>query len=565
MTLVSCQNLSRAFGSRELFKELFLTISAGKRIGLVGPNGAGKSTLLKIIAKHELPDQGEVIYRSGLKVGYVPQFPLITEGTVEEAVMHASKTKDYTQVRATLGLLGFSELDKPCRQLSGGWLRRLSLAESLVNEPDLLLLDEPTNHLDLEGILWLENFLLRTNIPYLVISHDRLFLDRLCNQILEISPRYPAGYFLTEGSYFDFLTKRSELLLTQKGQQRGLQSKYRREEAWLKSSPKARTTKSRSRIQEAARIEHNLAKLKRLNQDKKADFALQETGLKSKKLLQAKNLSREGLFSKIDLRLMRGDRLGVVGENGSGKSTLLKMLAQELKSDAGQVKLAEGVTIHLFDQQREKLNLDETLREGLSFGNETVKLGDKELHVVSFAERFLFDRDRLDLPLRQLSGGERARVLIARLMLKPCDLLLLDEPTNDLDIDTLEILEESLDNFEGAVILVTHDRTFMDRVADQLLSVSDGATFDEMSDWLAVRKKSEKKEKVVKPREKPKNRLSYLEQRELDQLVEKIAHLEEQIEALSNVASDDKEHYFKLGSLQKELDQAWFRWEELEG
>lgn len=560
MTFISCQDMSKSHGSQELFTNLSIGVLEGDRIGLIGPNGSGKSTLLKIFSGEEKPDKGSVVKRRDLRVGYVPQQPPILEGTVEESVAKACSEEDFGRVRKVVKAMGFKDPHQPCKELSGGWLRRLSMAEALVNEPEVLLLDEPTNHLDLDGILWLENFLNRQTIPYVVISHDRLFLDNVCNKIWEISHRFPGGLLSIDAGYFEFLERRAYFLEGQSVREDRLRSKMRREAEWLKSSPKARTTKSRSRIQEAARLKHELGKIAFRNQEKKIAFSLGDTGSQTKKLLVAKNIAKGDLFSKVDIMLTRGDRLGVVGENGSGKSTLLKILAKELEPDMGTIKWGEGVIVHLFDQQREKLNLDKTLREGLAPEGDTVSYRGKNIHVNSWCERFLFRKEKLDMPMKQLSGGERARVLIAQLMTKPADLLLLDEPTNYLDIDTLEILEESLEQFPGAVVLVTHDRALMDRVADKLFSVSDGRYFNETSQWLAHRgEKMAKKPQEEREKPKKKSPLSYKEKLELGAISEKIESLEALIEEKCNAQA-----FTELKELQQELDRLYDRWQELE-
>lgn len=560
MTIISCQDISKAFGAQELFTKLSIGMTDGDRIGLIGPNGAGKSTLLKIFAGIEKPDSGQVVRRRDLRVGYVPQQPLILEGSVEEAVTKASADGDISMVLRAVKQMGFKNPQQPCKELSGGWLRRLSMAEALVNDPEVLLLDEPTNHLDLEGILWLENFLNRLSIPYLVISHDRLFLDNVCNKVWEISHRYPGGLLAIDGGYMEFVERRAYFLEGQSVREDRLRSKMRREAEWLKSSPKARTTKSRSRIQEAARLKHDLGKVIFRNQEKKISFTLGDTGSQTKKLLVAKNISKGALFSKVDITLTRGERLGIVGENGSGKSTLLRILAGELESDSGTVKRGEGVVVHLFDQQREKLDLDQTLRHGLAPESDTISYRGKNIHVNSWCERFLFRKERLDMPMRQLSGGERARVLIARLMTKPADLLLLDEPTNDLDIDTLEILEESLDSFPGAVVLVTHDRALMDRVADKLYAVGEAHYFNETAQWLDYRsERAEKKPSQERLKPKQKSPLSYKEKLELEQMGQRIEALEALIEEKCNA-----QLYSELTPLQAELDRLFIRWQELE-
>lgn len=591
--LISCQNIGKSFGPRDLFSDLSATIYQGDRIGLIGPNGSGKSTFLKLLSTQDSPDKGMIVRSKGLHVSYVPQHMEPFKGSIEEVVDEAAKNigsrdeyERHHRVRKTLGSLGFRDPKKPSENLSGGWKRRLAIARALVQEPDLLLLDEPTNHLDLESILWLENFLQRENITFVVTSHDRVFLDNVTTRIWEISPRYPGGFLTVDGAYLEFLEKRKAFLEGQERREKGLRSKMRREEEWLRQTPKARSTKARSRILEAARLKHELARIKLRNVETKTHLDFGETGRQTKKLLTAKNVSKafgkNSLFSGINLNLYRGDRLGIAGENGSGKSTLLKILARECESDSGSIKYGEGLRVFYFDQHREQLDLDLPLRRGLAPEGDFVNFRKKRIHVNSWCERFLFSKNLLDLPMKQLSGGERARVLIARLMIKPADLLLLDEPTNDLDIDTLELLEESLDDFSGAVVLVSHDRTMMDRVADKLLAVGvdpEKNLFDHTESWLQFRTQQRKDKPAKKPPPKktplPKKTsgLSYKEKRELETIEERIPELESHIELLTKKSEDPavirdhpklQEVCDLLGQAQEELEKTFHRWEELE-
>ena len=586
--LISCQAISKSHGSRDLITDLSLAIFPGDRIGLIGPNGAGKSTLLKLLGNIEVPDSGQIVRSKGLRVGYVPQDPKTFQGSVEDAVSEAVEGEGeahetHARARKALASLGFADPTQDCNTLSGGWKRRLAMACALVNEPDLLLLDEPTNHLDLDGILWLENFLQRERVAYVVISHDRVFLDRVSDRIWEISHRYPGGFFSVKGAYGEFLEHREVFLEGQAQQEKGMRSKMRREEEWLRQTPKARSTKSRSRIMEAARLKHELGRVQLRNREAKAQLGLEGTGRRTKKLLAAKNVSKvigeNELFSGVDITMQRGDRLGIVGENGSGKSTLLKILAGEIESDSGTVKRADGLELFFFDQHREQLDLNLPLRRGLAPDSDTIHYQGNKIHVNGWCERFLFPKDRLDLPMRQLSGGERARVLIARLMIRPADILLLDEPTNDLDIDTLELLEEGLDSFPGAVVLVTHDRAMMDRVADKVLAVGvdpEDHFFDDAESWLEWRKEQGRKEAVVpKSPKQPKARkgLVYKEQRELAATEKRIDELEKEIQQLTVEVEDPvimsdagklQKKCDDLGRKQEELDQAFHRWQELE-
>ncbi len=590
--LISCKSISKAHGARELFHDLSTSFSLGDRIGLIGPNGAGKSTLLNLIAKLETPDAGEVVHSKSASVGFVPQHVEKHIGTLQEVLddamhhnTHIEAANRHSHICKTLGKVGFIDPGQLASELSGGWARRLTIAKALVNEPNVLLLDEPTNHLDLDTILWLEGFLQRSFKTFIVISHDRAFLDNISNKIWELSHRYPKGIFSVEGSYSEFLMAKERFLKGQEQYERGLRSKTAREEEWLKQSPKARSTKARARIQEAGRLQNELAQVRLRNTESKADIGFNTTDRQTKKLLVAKNISKEfegkKIFSKIDIRLMRGDRLGIVGGNGSGKSTLLKILAGKIESDSGTIKRADDLKIFYFDQHRESLDLELSLREALSPNGDTISYRGCNIHINSWCEKFLFNKNRLDFPIKLLSGGERARVLIARLMMQPVDVLLLDEPTNDLDIDTLEILEESLRDFPGSVVLISHDRSIVDRISDHLLALdSHGGhrIFNDTETWLKHRKKqaleSGGKSGDAKKKIPPKKKgLSYKEKQELSKMEKTLTLLGEEVDALSAIVEDPAVQgnsdsllraCKKLGDKQEEVERAYRRWQELE-
>lgn len=590
--LISCKSISKTYGSRELFQDITVSFFSGDCIGLIGPNGAGKSTLLNLIAKLESPDTGEIIYNKNVRIGYVPQKAPKYTGTVlealEEALIETPHIEEFDReghLRRILGKVGLQDPDQMASELSGGWARRLSIAKALVNEPNILLLDEPTNHLDLDTIIWLEGFLKRSFQTFIVTSHDRVFLDNISTKLWELSPRYPKGIFAVEGGYAEFTDAREIFLKGQKQYERGLRSKVVREEEWLKQTPQARSTKARARIQETARLQHELAKVRLRNKESKAELSFNASDRQTKKLLVGKNLSKsfetKEIFSKVDVRLMRGDRIAIVGDNGSGKSTLLKILAKEISSDTGTLKYADDLNVFYFDQHREQLDLNITLRRALSPNTDTIRYRNKNIHVNKWCEKFLFDKSRLDLPIKYFSGGERARILIARLMLRPVDVLLLDEPTNDLDIDTLDILEESLDDFPGSVVLISHDRALVDRVSDQLVFLEKGggySTFNDTSTWLKYRKqqardqsqKSTPVEKKIAPKKKG---LSYKEKQELLNMDKTISKLGKEVEALSKILEDPKmqdnaetlqKTCKELAQKEKEIEKAYERWQELE-
>ncbi|KIC71837.1 putative ABC transporter ATP-binding protein [Candidatus Protochlamydia amoebophila] len=593
--LLSCQELTKSFSSRLLFKDMSLGIFRGDKIGLIGPNGSGKSTLLKILAGLESPDEGEVARNRSLRIGYIPQETNFEPISIQDIVSHSlindhrlSVEEKQTQAIITLSKLGFTNFNILATNLSGGWKKRLALAVELVESPDVLLLDEPTNHLDLEGVIWLEKFLKNSSFAYIVISHDRYFLEHITNRMMELNRSYPKGLFVAEGTYSIFLEKRDEFLSGQMQQERSLASKVRREVEWLKQNPKARTTKSQSRIQGAERLINELDELKTRNKDSQTQIDFSATKRDTQKLLVATNLTKSLggrlLFSGINLTLSPGTRLGIVGLNGSGKTTLLKLLMNEETPDKGTIKFADGIKIVYFDQHRTQLPSDVPLRRALAPEGDTVYYRGQPIHVNSWCRRFLFSPDRLDLPFGQLSGGEKARVHLARLMLKPADILLLDEPTNDLDIPTLEILEESLTDFPGAIVLISHDRYLLDQISNLILGLgtnSDTILFADYRQWEAHQLQleqttSQNKEKEKKELPKSENRskkMSYSEKREWEQMEGKILDLEKEIGQLEAIVQDsilinqpDKHQQAceTLNQKHKSLEALYSRWEELE-
>lgn len=596
--LLNCDSLSKSFGSKKLFSGVSLGIFRGDKIGLVGPNGAGKSTLLKILAGVEKSDEGTLSYRKSLRVGYVPQaseYPELSVHDVVHGAIHSahpsSAYETETQVSILLSKLGFKDPQQNANTLSGGWKKRLDIAMQLINEPDILLLDEPTNHLDLEGIVWLESFLKNEAVAYVVTSHDRYFLDSVATRMIELNSIYPQGVFCCDGNYSDFVEKRNEFIAYQEQCERALASKVRGEVHWLRQSPKARTTKSQARIQSAGRLIDELSEVRSRNKQPKAKIDFEASDRQTRKLLTAKNISKSLggrlLFSGLDLTLAPGMRLGIVGPNGSGKTTLLKLLAGEIEPDKGTIKYAEGLRIVYFDQHRQALNPDDTLRRALSPNSDTVFYRDQHIHVNSWGKRFLFYPDRMDLPVRQLSGGERARIGIARLMLQPADLLLLDEPTNDLDIATLETLEDSLSEFPGAIVLITHDRALLDSLTTSVIGLGLPGEIPILADYLqweelvkqrtamqpppAQEKQAE--QKTATPRLPTTQKLSYRERKELESMEAAVTNAEEKIQLLSleiekhtanNNLTELHQACQEIDAAQKTLENLYHRWQELE-
>lgn len=596
--LLSCQSLAKSHGSRKLFSEVSFGIFRGDKIGLIGPNGAGKSTLLKILVGIENPDSGTVACKKSLRIGYVPQSSTYEAQPIEEVVLNAISDQHHlppheqeTQVNILLSKLGFKDTQQNAQTLSGGWKKRLDIAKELINAPDILLLDEPTNHLDLEGILWLESFLLNENLAFLVTSHDRYFLQNITNRMMELNPIYPQGIYCIDSNYQEFLEKREEFLNYQQQCERTLASKVRGEVDWLRQTPKARTTKSSARVQSAGKLIRELSDIKTRNKQSSAKIDFESTERQTHKLLAAKNITKtlggRVLFSGLDITFSPGMRLGIVGPNGCGKTTLLKLLAGEISPDTGTIKYADNLRIVYFDQYREKLPSEATLRSALAPESDTVIYRGQHIHVNSWAKRFLFSPDRLDLPIKQLSGGERARIQIARLMLQPADLLLLDEPTNDLDIATLETLEESLGEFPGAIALITHDRALLDNLATCVIGLGlpgKPQLFADYLQWEAFAKQNSggvilaTSKKIVEEKSVPIEapvikKLSYKEKKELEQMEGAIIAAEREIEKLHQSLQEytEKNNTFelqeickKIESAQHELEMLFQRWQELD-
>jgi ATP-binding cassette subfamily F protein uup len=597
--LLSARNLSKSFGSRPLFENISLDLKEKDRIGLHGPNGSGKSTLVKILAGLEDATAGTVSGKRNLIVGYLAQEDVFSaDKTAAEIVAEAldplrlPDNEQQARIAVQLGKAGFEDRSQRVGSMSGGWKKRLAIVAQMARNPDLLLLDEPTNHLDLEGILWLERLLAEAPFAYLFISHDRYLLERAANRTVELNRCYPEGYFNVNGPYSDFLEKREEFLEGQLRAEKSLASRVRREVEWLRRGPKARTHKAEFRLRDAQRLQNELADVRQRNQHGKAagiDFS--STERVANKLLVAKGLQKSmggrSLFSGVDFVLAPGTRLGLLGSNGSGKSTLLKLLTGDLEPDAGAVERASNLRMVTFDQNRDRLDRDATLRHALAPTADSVFFRGKSIHVESWAKRFLFRSEQLDVAVRQLSGGEQARILIAKLMAEPADILLLDEPTNDLDIASLEVLEDSLVEFPGAIVLVTHDRYLLERVCNLFVGLSgkgDASVVTDVHQWLAALERLAKDEREPKPRPTPKataaaapkstpKKLSYHEQRELSAMEEKVLEAETLLEAikaeLSNptVIADHRllhEACERMEVAQKTVDSLYARWQELE-
>jgi len=584
--LLSAESLTKAYGSRPLFENLSFTLDEGDHVGLVGPNGSGKSTLLKILAGVEDADSGTRAIRKGVRVGYVPQDPVFSPGkTVEDVLLdalantpHLDEHEKHGRVSVALGKAGFLDVEQLTDVLSGGWRKRLAIAHELVREPDVLLLDEPTNHLDVEAILWLEGLLRNEPEAFIVVSHDRYFLENITKRMLELNRAYPSGLLQTTGSYSDLLEKRDEVLKNEAAYQETLANLVRREMEWLRRGPKARTTKSKARIQNAGRLIDELGESRDRAQTFSAEIDFTASQRKTKRLWAGKGLAKRQLFRNLDVLLTPGTRLGVLGPNGSGKTTLLRLITGEVEPDAGTIEQAAGLRVVYFEQNRESLDPNLTLKRALAPEGDSVIYRDRPIHVAGWAKKFLFRSEQLETSVSRLSGGEKARIVLARLMLQPADLLVMDEPTNDLDIPTLDVLEESLLEFPGALLLVTHDRYLIDRVSTRILALDGrGGTeyFADYGQWEAERPSAAKAAKAAARNvsaPKPK-KLGYLEQRELDAMEATIHTAEERMAEAQrraedpSVASDADElqkRFAELSAAQAEVDRLYARWAELE-
>jgi ABC transport system ATP-binding/permease protein len=588
--LLSGSALRKSFGARILFENLSLSLSEGDRTGLIGPNGSGKTTLLEILAGKEPPDAGTRALRKQTRLAYVPQDSLFGPGDTVGSVLRAALEElpleeEEKRVRAEVMLdrAGFDSSATAATSLSGGWKKRLAIAAALVTSPDVLILDEPTNHLDLEGILWLEAAIQTAN-ACLVVTHDRYFLENVATQMVEVNPVYPQSALQVKGNYSDFLERREEFLEAQAKQQESLATKVRREVEWLRRGPKARAGKSRARVDAAGRLIEELSAATTRCRTATAQIDFTGSDRKTKRLIEAegiaKTLGGRRLFQNLSLTLAPGVRVGLVGANGSGKTTLLKILEGNEKPDEGTIRRADRLQIVSFAQDRgAHLDLETSLRRTLCPEGDSVIYRGRPIHVAGWAKRFLFRDEQLDMPVSKLSGGERARVMIARLMLAAADVLLLDEPTNDLDIPTLEVLEDSLLEFSGAVVLVSHDRYLLDRVSTMVIGLDggEGRVFADYSQWEASREEPRADRAVAQiprqpvPAEGPRKKLAYLEQREWDGMEEKILEAEQKLAAyqqeLQAVSSDAKrvaEAYEKVQESHRQVEALYARWAELE-
>lgn len=603
--ILNIQSVTKQFGSTPLFQNISLTVEEGDRIGLIGPNGAGKSTLLALLAGQVEPDSGELAVRKRARAAYVPQDSRFTAGlsirqVLENALTAANvnEAEREGRLRELAGRTGFDDLNAEAASLSGGWRKRLAIMEALIGAPDVLLLDEPTNHLDLAGIEWLEELLANASFAVVTVSHDRYFLESTSTQIIELNRVFAEGLLRVKGTFSRFLEEKQDYLESQTRQQESLRNRVRTEIEWLRRGPKARTTKSKERIDTANAMIGKLAAMDSRTNVNFAGIDFEASERKTKRLVEFEGVAcavpasenatelagqKHLLFDDFNFILTAGMRVGLVGPNGSGKTTLLRLLRGEIQPMQGSIRRAEALRLVYLSQMRD---LDEslTLRRALAPEGDGVNYQGRTIHVASWAARFLFTGEQLNQPVRNLSGGERARVLIAKLMLEPADVLLLDEPTNDLDLATLEILEDNLLEFPGALVLVTHDRYMLNRVSSIVLGL-DGrghigrfADYAQWEDWIAEQgQTASQPNRATKPASQAspatsKKKLSYLEAREFATIEQRVEVSDERLAAARDRVEDPdiatdadalQQALAELDLAQLENDDLYARWAEL--
>jgi len=612
LNLVSVEHISKSYGTLKLFEDLSFGINQGQKIGLVAKNGSGKTSLLNLLAQKDKPDAGEINYRKDLRIGYLSQehgldenlsveesilssnnFILNIISAYEKALKHPEDQEAYqkafeamdahqawdfeTQYQQILSKLKLDDLSKPVKSLSGGQKKRLSLAILLLNRPDLLILDEPTNHLDLEMIEWLEDYFTQSKMSFFMVTHDRYFLERVCNLIVELDQGNLYSY---KGNYSYYLQKREERIQQFETETDKAKQLFKKELEWMRRQPKARTTKSKSRIDDFADIKAR-AHQRRKAHEIQLEINMQRLGTK---IVEFHNVSKsfdgKTLFENFDYNFKKGERVGVIGKNGSGKTTFLNILTQQLQPDTGKVVIGETLSFGYYTQSGIEVKQGKKVIEVIQEFGEYIPLAKgRKISAQQLLERFLFDRKKQYDYVEKLSGGELKRLYLCTILIQNPNFLILDEPTNDLDVVTINVLENFLLDFPGCLIVVSHDRYFMDKIVDHLFVFENGHISDfpgNYTDYRSYENQKEQEEEQVetaKPEptadKKPKS-LSYLEQKELKNLEKEIQKLEQQKEALQQSFLQDlsgeeiAENSIKLQELEDAIDEKTERWFELE-
>ncbi len=591
MAILELKNLTLALGGPAILQDVNLRVEKGERVSLLGRNGEGKTTLLRIMSGELKPDDGEIIRQSGLRVGYLPQeVPRDLTGKVEEVVAEglAAHLKDagswelanqVAQVLTRAGLDGGAEFST----LSAGNKRRVLLARAMVIEPDLLLLDEPTNHLDIDAIAWLEDQLARFHGALFFVTHDRAFLRAVAQRIIELDRGRLRDWTC---DYDTFLVRRDEHLRDEKNQWAAFDRKLAEEEIWIRQGVRDRRTRNEGRVRSL--MEMREQRQSRRTQAGEARIQLQDSDQSGRLVIRTRNLAfswpDKVMVQGLNTMIMRGDKVGILGPNGSGKTTLLRLLLGELAPTEGTIQTGTKLQVAYFDQQRAQLDETKTVLENVSEGNSTISFNGQPMHIITYLQKFLFSPDRARSPITHLSGGERNRLLLARLFTQPANLLVLDEPTNDLDLETLELLEELLVTFEGTMLLVSHDREFLDNVTTSTLALEgDGRVTETVggySDWARVSQRNKgadrpkKKAAQPKPKVEQPRRLSYKEKKELEALPGQIEAWETEQEQIHGQLADPRLYQEapervvdlkkRLEEIEVSLEAGYARWEELE-
>lgn len=621
MSLLTLRQININFGGHPLFNELNFQINSGEHLCIIGRNGSGKSTLLKIITRQLEPDSGNLEHKPNLQTAYlnqeIPQnlqgsiFEIVADGLGKEGNLlkkyeqlnqqlqttHNAKLmkelealnheiefhnawKYQQKIETVISQLGLQP-DVAVATLSGGLTRRVLLARALVRDPDILVLDEPTNHLDIESINWLENFLANYKKTLIFVSHDRSFMQALASRFIEIDNQQAYSY---PGNYQEYLKQKEALIAAEETAHALFDKKLAEEEAWIRQGIKARRTRNEGRVR--ALKELRSVRAKRIVRSGTANIEIQTTVDSGKIVFEANNVSYliedKAIIKNFSATIVRKDKIGIIGPNGSGKTTLLKLFLKELSPTIGELKQGTNLTVTYFDQYRHQLDEEKTVQENV-YNGDMIPFEGKSIHAISYLQKFLFSPQRSRTKVKVLSGGERNRLLLAKLFTQSTNVLIMDEPTNDLDIETLELLEEQLANYQGTLLLVSHDREFLNNVVTSTLVLEGGGEIKEYvggyDDWLRQRSSHTKppensKEHIVK-KAKSSNKLSYNNQRELDQLPELILTVEAEIETLQKAIADPKFHKREQAEIteiqqnliaqEKKLAELYARWENLEG
>jgi ABC transport system ATP-binding/permease protein len=592
LPLLTLDHISHAYGHLPLLDDISLQLEPRERVSIIGRNGTGKSTLLQIISGELPPDSGTVWHQPALRVARLVQdVPLTSTQSVSAIVaeglagLQGHEAEDWRRAHKVDLVLSRLDLDGEARvdTLSGGWRRRVLLARALVAEPDVLLLDEPTNHLDIDAISWLENFLADYKGAVVFVTHDRAFLQRLATRIVELDRGVLTSW---PGDYATFLQKKEEWLANESVQQEKFDKKLAQEEVWLRQGVKARRTRDEGRVR--ALMAMRAERADRRDVMGNVSMRIDRADASGRMVFEAEHLQKaygdRVVVRDFSSRIMRGDRVGLIGPNGAGKTTLLRLLLEDLEPDAGSVRHGANVQIAYYDQQREQLDPERTVFETVGEGNDTVTINGQPRHVHGYLRDFLFSAERARSPVKALSGGERNRLLLARLFTRPANVLVMDEPTNDLDLETLELLEAQLVEWPGTLLLVSHDRVFLDNVVTSTIVFEGDGRIEEYvggyADWLRQRRrgaaagaKARPKPDAAVPSKAPK-KLSFKEQRELAALPQRIEALESEREQLqATVASPEfykegaetiAKTLARAGEVEQELLTAYARWDELD-